>query len=61
MRRPAPTTLGQDEATCIVYGMPKAAAALGATQIELPIEKVAAAILERCTRPPCAHLKTQAH
>ena len=36
-------------------------AALGATQIELPIEKVAAAILERCTRPPCAHLKTQAH
>jgi len=42
-------TIGQNEATCIVYGMPKAAHALGATQIELPIEKVATAILDRCS------------
>jgi two-component system chemotaxis response regulator CheB len=42
-------TIGQNEATCIVYGMPKAAAAAGATETELPIEKIAAAILDRCT------------
>jgi two-component system chemotaxis response regulator CheB len=49
MRAAGAPTIGQNEATCIVYGMPKAAHALGATQIELPIEKIAGAILERCT------------
>jgi two-component system chemotaxis response regulator CheB len=48
MRTAGAATIGQNEATCIVYGMPKAAAALGATETELPIEKVAAAILDRC-------------
>lgn len=48
MRAAGAATIGQNEATCIVYGMPKAAHALGATQIELPIEKIAGAILERC-------------
>jgi two-component system, chemotaxis family, protein-glutamate methylesterase/glutaminase len=49
MRAAGASTIGQNEATCIVYGMPKAAHALGATQIELPIEKIAGAILERCS------------
>jgi two-component system chemotaxis response regulator CheB len=49
MRAVGAATIGQNEATCIVYGMPKAAAALGATQIELPVEKIAAAILECCS------------
>lgn len=49
MRAAGAATIGQNEATCIVYGMPKAAAALGATEIELPIEKVAGAILDRCS------------
>jgi two-component system, chemotaxis family, protein-glutamate methylesterase/glutaminase len=49
MRAAGAATIGQNEATCIVYGMPKAANALGATQIELPIEKVAGAILDRCS------------
>jgi two-component system chemotaxis response regulator CheB len=48
MRAAGAATIGQNEATCIVYGMPKAAAALGATETELPIEKIAAAILDRC-------------
>jgi two-component system chemotaxis response regulator CheB len=48
MRAAGAATIGQNEATCIVYGMPKAAHALGATQIELPIEKISGAILERC-------------
>jgi two-component system chemotaxis response regulator CheB len=49
MRAAGAPTIGQNEATCIVYGMPKAAHAIGATQIELPIEKIAGAILERCS------------
>jgi two-component system chemotaxis response regulator CheB len=48
MRTAGAATIGQNEATCIVYGMPKAAAALDATETELPIEKIAAAILDRC-------------
>ena len=49
MRAAGAATIGQNEATCIVYGMPKAAAAIGATEIELPLEKIAGAILERCS------------
>ena len=41
-------TIGQNEATCVVYGMPKAAAALGAIESELPIERIASAIVDRC-------------
>ena len=37
-------TIGQDRATSAVYGMPKAAAELGAVAEELPLEKIAAAI-----------------
>lgn len=36
--------VGQNEETCVVYGMPKSAYILGAVDIELPIEKIAAAI-----------------
>ncbi len=38
------TTFGQNEETSVVYGMPKAAKALGAVQKELPIEKIGNAI-----------------
>ncbi|GGE25325.1 chemotaxis response regulator protein-glutamate methylesterase 2 [Aureimonas endophytica] len=34
-------TLGQDEASCIVYGMPKEAMKLGAVDLELPLERLA--------------------
>jgi two-component system response regulator WspF len=37
-------TLAQDEASCVVYGMPKAAAQLGAACQVLPLGKVAGAI-----------------
>lgn len=40
-------TIGQDRATCAVYGMPKAAADLGAIAEELPLEKIAPAIIRR--------------
>lgn len=37
MREAGATTLGQDEASCVVYGMPKEAVKLGAVQQELPL------------------------
>lgn len=38
------TTFGQDEETCVVYGMPRAAFAAGAVQHQLPIELIGEAI-----------------
>lgn len=40
MRRAGAPTLGQDEATCIVYGMPRAARLLDAVVEELPLEAI---------------------
>ena len=39
-------TFAQDEATCAVYGMPKAAVELGGVDQELPLLRIAPAILE---------------
>jgi two-component system chemotaxis response regulator CheB len=39
-------TIAQDEATCVVFGMPKAAIALGAVCQTLPLPQVAAGILK---------------
>ena len=44
MRERGALTLGQDEATSAVYGMPAAAAALGAIERQLPIEAIGAAL-----------------
>ena len=46
------TTLAQDEATSVVYGMPRVAAELGAVDVVLPLEGMADAIngLARSTR-----------
>jgi two-component system chemotaxis response regulator CheB len=38
-------TLGQNEATSVVYGMPKAAFEIGAVERQLPLEKIAPEIL----------------
>jgi two-component system chemotaxis response regulator CheB len=37
-------TLAQDEASCVVFGMPKEAIKLGATDDVLPLDKIPAAI-----------------
>jgi two-component system, chemotaxis family, protein-glutamate methylesterase/glutaminase len=39
-------TIAQDEATCVVFGMPKAAIELGAASAVLPLERIAAAIVQ---------------
>jgi two-component system response regulator WspF len=43
-------TLAQDEASCVVYGMPKAAAACGAACRVLPLEAIGRALQERVTQ-----------
>ncbi len=45
MRDAGAHTIVQDEATCVVFGMPGAAITLGAAEVVLPLEKIASAIL----------------
>jgi two-component system, chemotaxis family, protein-glutamate methylesterase/glutaminase len=48
MRKNGAQTIGQDEATCVVYGMPKVANEVGAVQAEVPLHKIPGEILQRC-------------
>ncbi len=41
MRDAGARTIGQDEATCVVYGMPKVAFERGAVERQLPIDAIA--------------------
>lgn len=38
-------TIGEAESSCVVYGMPKVAKEIGAVDIQLPVDKIAAHIL----------------
>lgn len=51
MRDTGATTLGQNEASCLVYGMPKAAAAAGAVMDEYPLGRIAGMIVDACREP----------
>lgn len=55
MRGRGAHTIGESEATCVVYGMPRAAAEAGAVGEELPIQKVADAILGACAAASHGH------
>ena len=46
MRQHGSRTLGQDKASCVVYGMPKTAFELGAVEKQVPLADMAAAITE---------------
>ena len=46
MRRVGARTIGQNEASCVVYGMPKVAFEYGAVERQLPIDDIHAAILK---------------
>jgi two-component system response regulator WspF len=52
LRRQRWHTIAQDEASSIVYGMPRAAAELGAAQEVLPVTQIAAAILAAIPAQP---------
>ncbi|MFT3950768.1 MAG: chemotaxis response regulator protein-glutamate methylesterase [Oscillospiraceae bacterium] len=45
MKRAGARTIGQDEATSVVYGMPKVAFDVGAVEFQVPIHGAAAAII----------------
>lgn len=45
MRDHGAATIGQDESSCVVYGMPKAAYDNGAVQVQLPLENIARRIV----------------
>jgi two-component system chemotaxis response regulator CheB len=46
MRKAGATTIGQDEPSCVVYGMPREAAICGAVQVVSPLEKIAKHIVD---------------
>jgi len=46
MRRVGAGTVAQDEASCVVYGMPKEAVALGAVETVAPLARIPQAILK---------------
>jgi two-component system chemotaxis response regulator CheB len=48
MRQAGAATLGEDESTCVVYGMPKAAFELGGVEKELPLSRIPDEILRLC-------------
>jgi two-component system, chemotaxis family, protein-glutamate methylesterase/glutaminase len=48
MRKADAATIGQDEASSIIYGMPRAAFERGAVAVQLPLEKIGPEILRIC-------------
>ena len=48
MRNAGGHTLGQDEASCVVYGMPRVAHEIGAVERQLPLNRLSSAILDLC-------------
>lgn len=47
MQRRGAMTIAQDEATCVVFGMPRAAISLGAAEIVAPLRRIAGHVLGR--------------
>jgi len=50
MRRAGAFTIGQDESTSVVWGMPAAAQQLDAVDVELPLPEIAASIVQAAHR-----------
>ncbi|MBX9615137.1 MAG: chemotaxis response regulator protein-glutamate methylesterase [Caulobacteraceae bacterium] len=54
MRQAGAATLGQDQDTCVVYGMPRAAFEVGAVERQLALPRIAAATLAAASVSPGA-------
>lgn len=48
LRQAGATTIGQDQATSVVYGMPRIAKELGGVEQELPLPQIGPALLSAC-------------
>ena len=55
MREQGAQTIGQNQASCVVYGMPKAAMAIGAVAIETALSDIPAQIVAACQNRRRAH------
>lgn len=55
MRQAGAFTVAQDEASCVVYGMPREAVLLGAVAEQLPLERIAARLTDALRQPLLAH------
>ena len=49
MRQAGARTLGQDEASCVVYGMPRVAFELGGVEKQVSLARMGPAILNLCS------------
>jgi two-component system chemotaxis response regulator CheB len=52
MRNAGAWTVAQDRASCVVYGMPREAAAIGAAREVLPLGEIAARVMQHCGGRP---------
>lgn len=50
LRQAGGQTIGQDEASSVVFGMPRAAAAIDACETVLPLDRIGRKILDLCSR-----------
>jgi two-component system chemotaxis response regulator CheB len=50
MKKAGGRTIAQDEATCVVFGMPREAIRLGAVDRVLPLAAIPGAVLSECRR-----------
>lgn len=57
LRNEGATTIGQDEASSVVYGMPKAAFELGAVEHQLTLRKISEKILKSCAARGGGHIR----
>jgi two-component system chemotaxis response regulator CheB len=61
MRNAGAMTIGQDEASSLIYGMPRAAFERGGVMRQVPLTHVANAILEACDSDAPAHRPQPTH
>ncbi|MBW8910410.1 MAG: chemotaxis response regulator protein-glutamate methylesterase, partial [Sphingomonas sp.] len=48
-RQAGARTVGQNEASCVVYGMPRVANEIGAVEDVLSIDRIAGKVLDLCS------------
>ena len=58
LRRRGWRTIAQDEASSVVWGMPRAAIEIGAAELVAPLDRIAAAIVQRIPDPRAAKAQT---
>jgi two-component system chemotaxis response regulator CheB len=51
LRQAGGRTFGQDEASCLIYGMPRVARQMGAVEAEIPLSDIPAQLLAACAAP----------